>query len=152
MTNIPSHSLKGSINTTIAVKGSVNAGTVIKGDRGDDGATFTPVIDESGNLSWSNNANLDNPITINIMGPIGPKGEKGDTGNAGPKGDKGDSGYTPVKGVDYFTDEDKTELINTILASLPNASDISILIENDMLKVSKQPQTVAPHMLKETAP
>ena len=30
------------------------------------------------------------------------------------KGDKGDPGYTPVKGVDYFTEEDKDELISDV--------------------------------------
>lgn len=40
----------------------------------------------------------------------------------GPKGDKGDpgvNGYTPVKGVDYFTPDDKQELTNEVLNSLP---------------------------------
>ena len=32
------------------------------------GATFTPSLDEAGNLSWSNNRNLTNPPTINISG------------------------------------------------------------------------------------
>ena len=36
----------------------------------------------------------------NIMGP------KGDPGPAGPAGPKGEAGYTPVKGVDYFTEDD----------------------------------------------
>ena len=37
------------------------------------------------------------------IGPRGPKGDKGDQGEVGPKGDKGD---TPIKGVDYFTEEE----------------------------------------------
>lgn len=62
------------------------------------------------------------------VGPQGPKGDAGDTGAQGPKGDKGDKGdtgpagadgKTPVKGVDYFTAEDKTELVNSVLAALP---------------------------------
>ena len=36
------------------------------------------------------------------------KGPKGD------KGDKGDDGYTPKKGVDYFTENDKQELIEAV--------------------------------------
>lgn len=43
-------------------------------------------------------------------GPQGPQGEKGDTGAQGPKGADGADGYTPQKGVDYFTEEDKAEL------------------------------------------
>ena len=36
-------------------------------------------------------------------GPQGPAGEKGDKGETGPAGQ---AGYTPVKGVDYFTEEE----------------------------------------------
>ena len=35
------------------------------------------------------------------------------------KGEKGDPGYTPVKGVDYWTQEDKTEMVSAVLSSLP---------------------------------
>ena len=38
-------------------------------DNGDfDGATFTPSVDADGNLSWTNNRNLENPATVNIKG------------------------------------------------------------------------------------
>ena len=47
------------------------------------------------------------------------KGDKGD------KGDKGENGYTPVKGVDYFTDADKQELIQDILSALPNTKEVN---------------------------
>lgn len=33
-----------------------------------DGATFTPSVDEDGNLSWTNDRGRDNPTTINIKG------------------------------------------------------------------------------------
>ena len=32
------------------------------------GATFTPSVDENGNLSWTNNRGLENPDTVNIKG------------------------------------------------------------------------------------
>jgi hypothetical protein len=32
---------------------------------------------------------------------------------------KGENGYTPKKGIDYFTNEDKDEIANTILNLLP---------------------------------
>lgn len=35
------------------------------------GPYFTPAIDENGNLSWTNNAGLPNPPTLNIMGTPG---------------------------------------------------------------------------------
>lgn len=67
-------------------------------------------------------------------GEQGPKGEKGDTGDQGPKGEKGDtgeqgtqgekgekgdqgtSGYTPVKGIDYYTDADKEAFLTEMEA------------------------------------
>lgn len=42
-----------------------------KGDKGDKGAVFTPVVDSSGNLTWSNNGGLTNPAAVNIRGPKG---------------------------------------------------------------------------------
>lgn len=50
------------------------------------------------------------------QGPAGPQGEKGDTGpqgpqgNAGPAGQTGRDGYTPVKGLDYWTEADRQEI------------------------------------------
>ena len=52
-------------------------------------------------------------------GPQGPKGDKGDTGATGPAGNNGKDGKTPVKGTDYFTDADKAEMVNSVLAALP---------------------------------
>lgn len=38
-------------------------------DAGDfDGATFTPSVSEAGDLSWTNNKGLTNPVTVNIHG------------------------------------------------------------------------------------
>ena len=66
-----------------------------------------------------------------IQGPAGPQGEKGETGERGPqgkqgaqgprgyqgaRGEKGDrgsegpAGYTPVRGVDYWTEADRNEI------------------------------------------
>lgn len=71
--------------------------TVLKGDKGDPG--ITPHIGENGN--W-------------YLGDT-------DTGkpSRGEKGNKGDKGDTPVKGIDYWTAADKTEIVNDTLAALP---------------------------------
>ena len=50
---------------------------------------------------------------------INLKGDKGDTGEKGEKGTDGKDGYTPQKGVDYYTDADKAEMVSTVLAALP---------------------------------
>ena len=38
------------------------------------------------------------------------KGEKGDKGDKGEQGSKGERGYTPVKGVDYWSSDDRAEM------------------------------------------
>lgn len=49
----------------------------------------------------------------------GAKGDKGDTGATGATGATGPAGKTPVKGVDYWTAADKTEMVNAVIAALP---------------------------------
>lgn len=101
-----------------------------------DGATFVPSVTDDGMLSWENNGGLDNPPPVNItgpqgergpqgiqgaqgiQGPEGSKGERGEQGIQGPEGDQGPvgpPGKTPEKGVDYWTPEDKQEIINDVL-------------------------------------
>ncbi len=59
------------------------------GAAGASGTTFTPAVDSSGNISWRNDGNLQNPETVNIKGP---KGDRGIQGQQGPKGDPGETG------------------------------------------------------------
>ena len=56
---------------------------------GTNGATFTPAVDDAGNLSWSNDKDLANPNTVNIKGAKGDKGDKGEKGDTGAKGADG---------------------------------------------------------------
>lgn len=57
------------------------------------------------------------------------KGEKGDPGEKGDKGDKGDTGatgengYTPVKGVDYFTDAELQEYMMLVMSQVDTRID-----------------------------
>ena len=52
-------------------------------------------------------------------GPQGPQGPAGADGAKGADGAPGADGYTPQKGVDYYTDEDKAELVAEVLAEVP---------------------------------
>lgn len=61
-----------------------------------------------------------------IQGEIGPQGIQGEQGPQGPKGDTGADGYTPVKGTDYWTEADKQEIVNDVLATLPAAEGVSV--------------------------
>lgn len=56
------------------------------------GATFTPIVSEDGELSWTNDGSLDNPTPINIKGPKGDTGDRGPQGEPGQKGDTGNTG------------------------------------------------------------
>lgn len=56
---------------------------------------------------------------VNMGALQGPAGQDGNDGN------DGNDGYTPVRGTDYWTEEDKTEIISDVLASLPNASGVN---------------------------
>ena len=62
----------------------VNNGSIQgpKGENGENGATFSPQIDGSGNLSWVNDKGLPNPETVNIRGDKGEKGDKGESGES----------------------------------------------------------------------
>lgn len=49
----------------------------------------------------------------------GADGQPGEPGSPGEPGQPGADGYTPVRGVDYYTEADKTEMVNAVLSALP---------------------------------
>lgn len=51
----------------------------------------------------------------------GVKGDKGNPGQKGEKGEPGNPGYTPVKGTDYWTTEDISEIQSYIDAQIGGA-------------------------------
>ena len=100
---------------------------------GQNGATFTPFVSSDGIISWTNDRGLQNPPPVNIKGDKGKKGDKGDTGangkdgvngKDGANGRDGKDGYTPINGVDYFTDADKAEMVTAVIAALPHAEGV----------------------------
>ena len=99
----------GNGNITIRALTTEGAGT-----SGQNGYTFTPSVSAEGVISWTNDGGLENPTPVNIKGPAGAPGA------TGAPGAKGADGKTPVKGTDYFTEADKTEMVNAVLAALPN--------------------------------
>ena len=117
---------------------------------------------------------LENQIeTIELTpGPQGPKGDKGDQGEQGPKGDKGDTGeqgiqgpkgdkglqgeqgpkgddgYTPVKGIDYFTEKEKTEMLN----GLATEEFVTQKIAEAQLNNDEDPIDLSAYALKSELP
>lgn len=70
------------------------------------GVTFIPHVDEEGNLTWTNDKDFENPEPSNIQGK------------------QGIPGITPVRGEDYWTAQDKQEIINDVLLSLPDGDEV----------------------------
>lgn len=97
------------------------------GAKGADG--ITPHIGDNGNW-YVGNTDTGKPS----RGATGAKGDAGATGPAGAPGkdgEKGDpgtpgtAGHTPVKGTDYWTAADKQEIVNNVLAALPDGTEVS---------------------------
>lgn len=89
------------------------AGTPGKdGTAGADG--ITPHIGDNGNW-YIGSTNTGKPS----------RGATGATGPQGPKGETGTDGKTPVKGTDYWTAADKQEIVNSVIAALPDGTEVS---------------------------
>ena len=71
-----------------------------QGLQGEPGYYFIPSVNSAGDLSWTNNGNLENPNTVNIKGPQGIQGIQGIQGEQGPKGEQGKVGYYFTPNVD----------------------------------------------------
>ena len=95
-----------------------NAGVLTIGvPKGDTGTAATVTVGavttgEPGTDAAVTNAGTSAAAVLNFVIPRGDKGDPGATGEAG---------YTPVKGVDYFTDAEKSEMIQAVLDALPAA-------------------------------
>lgn len=131
LTNPPSVSIKGPQGD----KGDPGA----KGEKGDKGADGAPGVQgeagmaatisvgivstgEPGTQASVTNAGTDSTAVLNFTIP---RGEKGEAGAKGDTGATGEAGHTPVKGVDYFTDAEKSEMIQAVLDALPAAEGAS---------------------------
>lgn len=95
-------------NGNITIRALTTEGT---GTSGQNGYTFTPSVSPDGIISWTNDGGLVNPEPVNIKGPAGANGQQGPAGT---------NGKTPVKGTDYFTQADKEELVQAVLAAMPD--------------------------------
>lgn len=90
-----------SVATTGDYNDLLNKPNVTNGKDGENGATFTPNVDTDGNLSWTNDKELENPTTINIKGAKGDKGEQGEKGADGKDGQDGLTTSISLNGTVY---------------------------------------------------
>ncbi len=121
VTKSHTHSNKGTLDLLSVTDGKLqyNGSDVgLKGDKGDTGATgaagtdgITPHIGDNGNW-YIGNTDTEKPSR-------GVAGARGDTGATGA------DGKTPVKGTDYWTVADKQEIVNDVIAALPDGTEVS---------------------------
>lgn len=96
------------------------------GSQGADGKSAYDIWLEAGNTGSADDflASLNGPKgdkgDTGLTGPAGSKGDKGDTGDVGPTGPKGD---TPVKGVDYFTDSDVSDIVDKVIEAMSQEAE-----------------------------
>ena len=89
----------------------------VKGDRGEQGIQGEPFKYED--------------FTPEQLEALKVKGDKGDKGDAFTYADftpeqlESLKGPAPVRGVDYWTESDKSEIVNDVLASIPNYNEES---------------------------
>ena len=65
-------------------------------------------------------------------GSKGSDGPAGADGAAGPAGPAGADGYTPVKGTDYFTDDEIEEIVNRVVAQVGTGGGTVEELQNAM--------------------
>ena len=53
------------------------------------------------------------------------RGVAGAKGKDGAQGEKGADGKTPVRGTDYWTAADKQEIVSSVIAALPDGTEVS---------------------------
>ena len=92
-----------------------------QGTDGQDG--ITPTIGANGN--WYIGDTDTGKPSRGATGATGATGPAGPAGATGATGSPGKDGYTPVKGTDYWTEEDKAEIVADVLAALPDGDEVT---------------------------
>lgn len=119
--------------------GDVTVDSGPQGEPGADGVSFIPSLSEAGELSWTNDGGLTNPDPVNIRGPRGEQGLKGETGA---------NGYTPQRGVDYWTEADKDEIVSELSSLGGNGMQMELLWTNASPDSAFAAQTITVPTLK----
>ena len=114
-------------------KDGANGETGPQGPKGDPGAPGKDGADGKPGAAGADGAKGADGITPTIGGNgnwyIGEndtgKPSRGEKGDPGAKGDPGKTGKTPVRGTDYWTVADKQEIVNSVIAALPDGTEVS---------------------------
>ena len=73
-----------------------------------------------------------------LKGAAGPAGDNGKDGKDGKDGSNGADGHTPVKGVDYFTNDEKTEMVSAVVAETKTEIVKEVIKESTVTEVVNQ--------------
>lgn len=118
--------------STLTVKNGNKGSKGDKGDTGTKGADGAKGVDGiSATHSWNGTVLTVTSASGTSSADLkGEKGEQGTKGDTGAKGDKGNDGHTPVKGVDYFTEADKQEMVDEVVEKISTDTLPPITIES----------------------
>lgn len=98
------------------------ASGAFKGDKGDKGATGATGAKGADGVSPTVTVSKTGKVTtIAITDATGTKTATISDGADGAAGAKGADGKTPVKGTDYWTEADKQEIIDAVVAAIKDA-------------------------------
>ena len=95
--------------------------SVVVGTDGKDGVNGEDGQDGKDGVSCTHAWSGDTLIVTSASGTSSRnlKGEKGDKGDNGEQGKTGADGYTPIRGIDYYTSEDKAEIVDIVKLEVP---------------------------------
>lgn len=122
-----------------AANGGSGGGTNVKD--GKDGYSPTVNVTEIDNGHKVNITDKNGTKSFDVLnGKKGDKGDKGDTGSDGKDGSNGKDGYTPVKGTDYWTEDDKSAIVNEVAAQtyLKSTIDSKFKTANDDISANTE--------------
>lgn len=91
--------------------------------RGEKGFSPTVAVEKSDGVATITITDIDGAHTFTVSdgakGDTGAQGVQGEKGEKGDTGEQGADGVTPVRGTDYWTEDDKSEIVADVLAALP---------------------------------
>lgn len=99
-----------------------------KGDKGDQGIQGIQGIQGERGLQGEQGIQGE-------KGADGAKGDKGDKGDTGANGKDGVNGYTPQKGIDYYTEADKAEIVTAVIEAIGGNPVFGYVDENNNIIV-----------------
>ena len=127
----------GNLILTYSDGTSSNLGSIVgeKGADGQDGKNGINGINGKDGISCTHSFD-GTVLTVTSASGTSSVDLKGDKGDTGTNGKDGIDGYTPVKGIDYYTENEKSEIIAQVLEAINGSSVFGYVDENNNIVVS----------------